>query len=204
MSEGLALAQEYHRNLPQRIRSYLQNERGISDAVIDRYLLGWNGSRITIPVFDSRGDFAFFKLARDPEDKTDSPKMLATPGAHAELYDWQTALAKPESLSAKASLTGWCWKLGRRILLLTRVSRMPAFGPVAQPLPSFRKYFILGALHPGASYDSKLLPFRPFWPRFSERFFGLTNTVSPQNDKSWLQSKTSQLMVCLPCRQPSE
>jgi len=98
MTEDSVLLEEYHRNLPQRIRSYLQNERGISDAVIDRYLLGWNGSRVTIPVFDRRGDFAFFKLARDPEDKTDSPKMLATPGAHAELYDWQTVLAKPDEI----------------------------------------------------------------------------------------------------------
>jgi len=58
-------------------------------------------------------------------------------------------------------------------------------GRVAQPFLSFPKYFILGALHLGASYDTKLLPFRPFWPRFSERFFGLTNTVSPQKDKQF-------------------
>jgi len=45
MTEDSVLLEEYHRNLPQRIRSYLQNERGISDAVVDRHLLGWNGSR---------------------------------------------------------------------------------------------------------------------------------------------------------------
>src|SRR5205807_8224443 len=98
MIEGLPLAQEYHRNLPERLRDYLRQERGISDAVIDRFLLGWNGSRITIPVFDRQGELAFFKLAKDPNDQTASPKMLATPGARAELYGWDRALLKPEQI----------------------------------------------------------------------------------------------------------
>jgi len=33
---GDQLAEQYRRNLPQRIRSYLQNERGVSGAAIDR------------------------------------------------------------------------------------------------------------------------------------------------------------------------
>src|SRR5437879_6522235 len=98
MTDGLALAQEYHRHLPQRIRNYLHEARGISDPVIGRHLLGWNGSRITIPIFDRHGRLAFFKLAKDPEHKTDSPKMLATPGAHAELYGWERVLSKPEQI----------------------------------------------------------------------------------------------------------
>jgi DNA primase len=98
MPESLELAEEYHRNLPQRLRDYLRENRGISDAIIDRFLLGWNGSRITIPIFERHGRFAFFKLAKDPDDKSDSPKMLATPGAHAELYGWERVLAKPEQI----------------------------------------------------------------------------------------------------------
>src|SRR5712692_10306534 len=98
MAESLAIAQDYHCRLPLRIRGYLGQARGISSEIIDRHLLGWNGSRITIPVFDRRGEFGFFKLAKDPEDTTDSPKMLATPGAHAELYDWQRVLGKPEQI----------------------------------------------------------------------------------------------------------
>src|SRR6266851_881996 len=57
------LAAEYHRALPQRIREYLHS-RGITDTVIDRRFLGWNGVRITIPVFDHKGVCAFFRLAR--------------------------------------------------------------------------------------------------------------------------------------------
>src|SRR5438094_5021543 len=98
MPQELELAREYHRNLPARIRQYLTEARGISGEVIERHLLGWNGSRISIPVFDRSGGFAFFKLAKDPEDKSDSPKMLASPGAKAELYGWEPALGKPDQL----------------------------------------------------------------------------------------------------------
>src|SRR5205807_4978020 len=50
MTDGLQLAREYHRNLPPHVREYLQQARGISAEVIDLHLLGWNGSRITIPI----------------------------------------------------------------------------------------------------------------------------------------------------------
>src|SRR3989442_3587448 len=98
MAETLELAREYHRNLPPHIRDYLRQGRGIADEAIDHHLLGWNGSRITIPIFNQQGALAFFKLAKDPEHKTDSPKMLATRGAPAELYGLERRLVKPEQI----------------------------------------------------------------------------------------------------------
>src|SRR5438309_11963750 len=98
MTDGLALAHEYHRNLSPHVREYLQQARGTSATVIDLDLLGWNGSRITIPIFDRTGQLAFFKLAKGPNDQTASPKMVATPGAHAELYGWERVLANPEQI----------------------------------------------------------------------------------------------------------
>src|SRR5229473_2102680 len=53
----LDLATQYHQALPGRIRAYL-NGRGIPDLLIDFHLLGWNGWRITIPVFNREGDLA--------------------------------------------------------------------------------------------------------------------------------------------------
>src|SRR5207253_601105 len=94
----LELAREYHHNLPPSVREYLQEERGISREVVDLHLLGWNGSRITTPILDRTRQLAFFKLAKGPNDQTDSPKMLATPGARAELYGWERVLANPEKL----------------------------------------------------------------------------------------------------------
>lgn len=87
----------YHQRLPQRLWKYL-NGRGIPDALIHKHLLGWNDRRITIPIPDRETKIAFFKLAKDPEDHSDSPKMLATPGTHAELYGWDRVLAKPEQI----------------------------------------------------------------------------------------------------------
>lgn len=88
----------FHRALPDQIRRYL-NERGIPDATIDEYLLGWDGTWITIPIRNREGTIAFFKLRKDPEDRFDSPKMLTAPsGFHAELYGWERVLAKPESI----------------------------------------------------------------------------------------------------------
>jgi hypothetical protein len=98
MADGPTLAKQYHRNLPDGIRDYLRNQRGISDGVIDLHLLGWNGSRITIPVFNRASTLGFFKLAKDPEDKSDDPKMLALAGAHAVLYGRERVLANPERI----------------------------------------------------------------------------------------------------------
>jgi DNA primase len=93
----LDLAREYQAVLPARIRSYL-HERGISDAVIDRYLLGWNGWRITIPITNREGVISFFKLAKDPGDDRSTPKMLTSLGATLELYGWEEVLRKPSPL----------------------------------------------------------------------------------------------------------
>jgi DNA primase len=87
----------YHQRLPQRLRKYL-NERGIPNPLIHKHLLGWNGQRITIPIPDREGRFAFFKLAKDPEDRSHGPKMLAPAGGHAELYGWERVLSKPEQI----------------------------------------------------------------------------------------------------------
>ena len=93
----LDLATKYHKALPGRIRRYL-NDRGISDILIDFHLLGWHENRITIPIFNRMGELAFFKLARDPEAPTLAPKMLASPGAYAELYGWDQVIRKPNQI----------------------------------------------------------------------------------------------------------
>lgn len=87
------LAVRYHKSLPERVRQYLNNVRGISDAVIDKYELGWDGQRIAIPIRDRSGNVSFFKLAKAPDDTSDGPKMKASLGARAELYGWDRALA---------------------------------------------------------------------------------------------------------------
>lgn len=84
----LELALQYHEWMPLRIREYL-HERGIADFVIDRYLVGWSGWRITIPIYDRQGVVRFFKLVKDPADPGDSAMVLGVPDAPAELYGWE-------------------------------------------------------------------------------------------------------------------
>lgn len=91
------LAAKYHRALPDRIRRYLSG-RGIFGYVVDHRLLGWNGARITIPVFNQRGVCAFFRLAKDPDDKSDSPKMLSSRGTSAELFGWEVLFRRPKEV----------------------------------------------------------------------------------------------------------
>jgi len=83
----LRLAFRYHAAMPRRIREYL-NGRGISDRMIEEHVLGWNGERITFPIFNREGKLAFFKLAKDPEDQ-EGPKMVIPLGGSAELYGWE-------------------------------------------------------------------------------------------------------------------
>jgi DNA primase len=89
------LAAQYHRAFPDRIREYL-HARGIPDEIIDRRFIGWNGSRITIPIFNRKGLCAFFRLAKDPDDQSDSPKMLSSRGSHVDLYGWEVLRLQPK------------------------------------------------------------------------------------------------------------
>ena len=84
------LVEKCHTALPEHIRKYL-NARGVSDAVIDEYKLGYGQfyrkQWITIPIKDIYGNYAFFKLRQDPaygNDKITYPK-----GIEAQLYDWE-------------------------------------------------------------------------------------------------------------------
>jgi len=93
----LDVALQYHDALPKRIRQYL-NGRGIPDHIIDSHIIGWNGWRITIPIYNRQGEVVFFKLAKDPDDSRPAPKMHTSRGAGVELYGWDRVLQKPEQI----------------------------------------------------------------------------------------------------------
>ncbi|PYS88775.1 MAG: hypothetical protein DMF64_19730 [Acidobacteria bacterium] len=91
------LAEKYNKALPDEVREYL-HERGLDDDVIERHLLGWNGHRITIPIFNREGEVVFFKLAKTPQDTLPGPKIMASPGAHVELYGWEVIKKQPSEV----------------------------------------------------------------------------------------------------------
>jgi DNA primase len=91
------VALQHHDALPKRLRQYL-NSRGIPDHIINSHILGWNGWRITIPIYNQQGEVVFFKLAKDPQDERPASKMLTSPGGGVELYGWDRVLQKPEQI----------------------------------------------------------------------------------------------------------
>ncbi len=93
----LDVAIQYHEALPNRIRQYL-NGRGISDEIINSNIIGWNGWRITIPIYNRQGEVVFFRLAKDPDDPRPAPKMLSSPGSTVELYGWDEVLKRPQEI----------------------------------------------------------------------------------------------------------
>src|SRR5205085_7340940 len=67
------VALQHHDAMPKRIRQYL-NGRGIPDHIINSHHLGWNGWRITIPIYNREDDVVFFKLSKDPHDRRPAPQ----------------------------------------------------------------------------------------------------------------------------------
>jgi len=53
---------------------------------------------VNMPIFNDSGELAFFKLAKDPQKKSFSPKMMTTRGASAELYEWEVVKRRPQYL----------------------------------------------------------------------------------------------------------
>ncbi len=88
------IAERYHGCLPEHIRHYLKG-RGIPATIIDRQLLGWNGERITIPIFGRAGEVLRFRFAKSPEDLSDSPDVISDHEAKPELYGWETLARLP-------------------------------------------------------------------------------------------------------------
>ena len=87
-------AEFYHRQLPQAMRRYL-NGRGIPDTFIERYMLGWDGKAITIPIEDRNGNVVFLKVEKSPFAGSRAPKMQTPPGALVELFPWKTIQRQP-------------------------------------------------------------------------------------------------------------
>ena len=60
----------------KKILNYLLNERGITQDTIEQFLLGWDGSRITIPIFDQEGKIRNVRKYK-PETKNGESKVIS-------------------------------------------------------------------------------------------------------------------------------
>lgn len=97
-----ASVEKYHQALPDNIRKYL-NMRGLTDALISDYKLGWGEFYgrwwITIPIKDEEGNFTFLKLRQDPEDTTNPDRYKFYPtGSKATIYGWEMLEGNADSI----------------------------------------------------------------------------------------------------------
>lgn len=85
-----SLIETCHQAIPARISQYL-NARGITDALVSDFKLGWGKFYgkwwITIPIQDIDGNFVFFKLRQDPNEGNE--KMTYPRGIEAQIYGWE-------------------------------------------------------------------------------------------------------------------
>lgn len=81
-----SLVDQYHTQIPDRIVTYLKEERGLTDESITKFKIGWDGKSITIPVFDHEGKLINIRHRRDPK-KNDGNKMWNEPGGKAALFN---------------------------------------------------------------------------------------------------------------------
>mgnify|MGYP001599760702 CR=1 FL=1 len=72
--------------MPPTIKTWF-NQRGISDAVLEKRGLGWTGRAISIPVFARSGELAYRKYRRSPFTNG-GQKYWYDKGAKPELYNW--------------------------------------------------------------------------------------------------------------------
>jgi CHC2 zinc finger len=91
-------AEKFHNFLPEEIRSYLKG-RGIPATIIEGHLLGWNGKRITMPIFGENSRKVLgFRYAKSPTDISDTPEVISDAGLGVQLYGLDKLLRKPSRI----------------------------------------------------------------------------------------------------------
>lgn len=73
----------WHKSLMGSVRAhrYMNDERGLSDKTLRKYLIGWDGQRFTIPVYDEAGDLANIRRY-NPRARSHKDKMVSWGPGH--------------------------------------------------------------------------------------------------------------------------
>lgn len=83
-----------HRRLPRRLWRKLR-EAGFPDDLIHRRLIGWDGKRITVPVFSRDRKFLGFEFLTDPLEERGFKEVAHLRYYPARLYGFETLEARP-------------------------------------------------------------------------------------------------------------
>lgn len=92
------LIDKYCEDLPKRILDYLKSgKRGLTEETIKKFNIGWDGSSIVFPVYDSKGNIINIRHRRDPK-RTKRQKFWNEKGGKAALFNIQALKNKPETI----------------------------------------------------------------------------------------------------------
>lgn len=118
---------KYHRKLPKRLWRYLRDQ-GFSNDLIHRKLLGYDGTRITVPVFDHERELQFFEYLTDPKDGPVQVVEHARTSPMA-LYGWDTVDTRPDRLILVKGVWDRLVLLSRGIPAVALIGDPAAFNP---------------------------------------------------------------------------
>ncbi len=93
----------WHQALPVEIHDWLVGERGLSDEVIARAKIGWDGGKIVIPIASAKGDWMFVKR-REPPGSNVEPKYKYQMGTKATLYGSELIMDAKEVVICEGEL----------------------------------------------------------------------------------------------------
>jgi hypothetical protein len=129
------IAERFHRCLPEEVRSYLKG-RGIPSTIIDCRLLGWDGKRITIPIFGhAPREVVGFRYAKPPALFLGNPEMESDKNATPELYGWETLARIPHRVVICEG------ELDRLVLEARGYPAVTSTAGVGTFLPEWAEYF---------------------------------------------------------------
>lgn len=84
--------EEWHLNLPQEIRDWFGEDRGLTNEIINQAKLGWDGTSVIIPIPDGKGGWLYAKKRQPPGKEGVSPRYLLPTGAKTALFGRETLL----------------------------------------------------------------------------------------------------------------
>ena len=125
------LAQEYHKALMAltgSLRDVLRDRRGLTDETLKRFKLGWDGERVTIPVYDEYNVLSNFRRYKWNSDN-DQYKVLNYQDEHGNAYGEVKIFGVDRIIDEEVPYVVWCE--GEMDRVITEQKGFPAACPTS-------------------------------------------------------------------------
>lgn len=127
----IGLVQEYHRellNLSGSLREVLREKRGLTDDTLKKFSLGWDGERVTIPVYDEYNSLVNFRRYKW-NSTNDQYKVLNYRDELGNMYGEVRIYGVDRLIDEDTSYVVWCE--GEMDRIITEQEGFPAACPTS-------------------------------------------------------------------------